>query len=354
MKKNLFIYGLIGAMALTACSKSKEEKGLEPLSCDNPQLSSEIQKTLQTVIDNNANQFVQSDARHFVDADKVMSAAKELTVSLSAAELGKDANNKQVCNSNLSITVPENIWKDIQTYAPLVNGKTDYAAHIKEQLQSNGFTMQNNVFTKPFQYTPLGSSIKAGSAASATATLGSDYDKSAIQNVAITLGNALLAYGVKDTVNVGGHLYHRADALTLIHNPGAQVKPVDQISVEAQKASAILNGQSVVTTTVNNNRTNSVENNVNGNQISARQLQEARDNNANANNNINHLWVNLDDSVRNTLRPEERKWIENKVNQCKAQAANAKSSVQSEYTYLQCETKLTNERINYLKGYSLH
>lgn len=350
MKKNLFVYGLIGALALTACSKSKEEKAIESLSCDNPQLSSEIEKTLQSVIGNNANQFVQSDARHLVDTNKVMAAAKELTVSLSAPELTKD-NNKQICNSKLNITVPENIWKEIQTNAPLINGKSDFAARFKEQLKSNGFSMNDNVFTKPFQYTPLGSSIKA---ASALANLGSDYDKSSIQNVAITIGNALLAYGVKDTVNLGGHLYNRADALRLIHNPHAQVKPIEQLSTDAQTASAILNGKAVPNTGYNIDKAKSSNNSNTTNEVSAHALQEARNNNANANNMINHLWVNLEETVRTTLRPEEQKWIANKLTQCQAQAANVKNPDQSEYIRLQCDTKLTNERINYLKGYSLH
>lgn len=359
MKKNIFICGLIGALALSACSKTKEEKGTEPLSCDNPQLSSEIHKSLQSAISSDIHQFVQRDGRHIVDIDKVLAAANELNVSFSAVELGKDSKNNSICNSQLNITVPASVWQQTQTYAPLVIGKTNFADHIKQQLESSGFTLNDNVFSKSFQYTPLGSSIKAGSATNPSTTLGSEYDKTSIQNVAVTIGNALLGYGVKDKVSIGGHIYNRDDAVKLVNNQHAQVQPETHLSQDAQTASAILNAKPVAVPVpvpvVPSNDTNakSPANNA-GNDISEHALQQARDNNVNANNFINRLWVNMDDTVRKTLRPEEHKWIAQKLSQCQTQAANAKNSAQAEYIRLQCDTKMTNERIKYLNGYSLH
>lgn len=359
MKKNIFICGLIGALALSACSKSKEEKGTEPLSCDNPQLSSEIHKSLQSAISSDIHQFVQRDGRHIVDIDKVLAAANELNVSFSAVELGKDSKNNSICNSQLNITVPASVWQQTQTYAPLVIGKTNFADHINQQLESSGFTLNDNVFSKSFQYTPLGSSIKAGSATNPSTTLGSEYDKTSIQNVAVTIGNALLGYGVKDKVSIGGHIYNRDDAVKLVNNQHAQVQPETHLSQDAQTASAILNAKPVAVPVpvpvVPSNDTNakSPANNA-GNDISEHALQQARDNNVNANNVINRLWVNMDDTVRKTLRPEEHKWIAQKLSQCQTQAANAKNSAQAEYIRLQCDTKMTNERIKYLNGYSLH
>ena len=359
MKKNIFICGLIGALALSACSKTKEEKGTEPLSCDNPQLSSEIHKSLQSAISSDIHQFVQRDGRHIVDIDKVLAAANELNVSFSAVELGKDSKNKSICNSQLNITVPASVWQQTQTYVPLVIGKTNFADHIKQQLESSGFTLNDNVFSKSFQYTPLGSSIKAGSATNPSTTLGSEYDKTSIQNVAVTIGNALLGYGVKDKVSIGGHIYNRDDAVKLVNNQHAQVQPETHLSQDAQTASAILNAKPVAVPVpvpvVPSNDTNakSPANNA-GNGISEHALQQARDNNVNANNVINRLWVNMDDTVRKTLRPEEHKWIAQKLSQCQTQAANAKNSAQAEYIRLQCDTKMTNERIKYLNGYSLH
>lgn len=359
MKKNIFICGLIGALALSACSKTKEEKGTEPLSCDNPQLSSEIHKSLQSAISSDIHQFVQRDGRHIVDIDKVLAAANELNVSFSAVELGKDSKNNSICNSQLNITVPASVWQQTQTYAPLVIGKTNFADHIKQQLESSGFTLNDNVFSKSFQYTPLGNSIKAGSATNPSTTLGSEYDKTSIQNVAVTIGNALLGYGVKDKVSIGGHIYNRDDAVKLVNNQHAQVPPETHLSQDAQTASAILNAKPVAVPVpvpvVPSNDTNakSPANNA-GNDVSEHALQQARDNNVNANNVINRLWVNMDDTVRKTLRPEEHKWIAQKLSQCQTQAANAKNSAQAEYIRLQCDTKMTNERIKYLNGYSLH
>ena len=144
-----------------------------------------------------------------------------------------------------------------------------------------------------------------------------------------------------------------------MNNQHAQVQPETHLSQDAQTASAILNAKPVAVPVpvpvVPSNDTNakSPANNA-GNDISEHALQQARDNNVNANNVINRLWVNMDDTVRKTLRPEEHKWIAQKLSQCQTQAANAKNSAQAEYIRLQCDTKMTNERIKYLNGYSLH
>ena len=83
-------------------------------------------------------------------------------------------------------------------------------------------------------------------------------------------------------------------------------------------------------------------------------MQQARDNNRNANSVINAKWHNLNDTVRNTLQQEEQKWIAQKTSQCQAKAAKAGSPAQAELIRLECDTLMINERIKYLNGYSLH
>lgn len=358
MKKNIFICSLIGALALSACTKSKEEKKTEPLSCENPQLITEIEQTLKSEINTKARLFSKNDARQFVDADKVVAAANELNVSLSSAQLSQDDQKKYLCNSKLNVTIPQAVLQQAQTNAPLLFGKTDFDTHLKQQLQASGFSINNNLISKSFQYTPLGSSITAASSASASSTLGSQYDQSSIQKLGAILSNALLSSGIKDTVKIKGHLYDRAAALALVTNPHFTITPLDQLSHDAQTASAILNGKSVSEASQNlsskDNGAKPAKDNNSSKEITSQALQEARANNQNANNVINHQWVNLEETVRTTLRPEQHKWIAQKISQCQAKAANAANPTQAEYIRLLCDTQMTNERIKYLTGYSLH
>ncbi|PIT16862.1 hypothetical protein BGI32_03345 [Snodgrassella alvi] len=354
MKKSILVYSIISVLSLAACSRDDSTSSPQ-LSCNSEQLRNQIQQTLQTGIDNNARQFAQNDSRQFVDAEKVIGASHELNIALSDGKLDKDSNGNPICSSELKITVPANIWQQIQTNAPLLFGKSDFITHLNQQLQGNEVTLHDSVFTKPVKYAPVASNTNAASATSAA----SNFDQAGIQTLGTVLGNALLPYGIKDTVVIAGHTYNRADAITLITNPNAKVSPIDQLSPTAQMASAILNGHIPAINSNNqadssNNAGKISENSSKSTEITANQLQLARDNNRNANSVINTHWRNLDDTVRKTLQQEEQKWIARKNSQCQEKAAKADTPTHAEFLRLECDTQMTNERIKYLSGYALH
>lgn len=354
MKKSVLVYSIISILSLAACSRDDSS---EKLSCNTEQIRNQIQDTLHTGIDNNARQFAQTDRRQYVDADKVISAGGELNIALSEGKLDKDGNGNPVCSSELKVTVPTNIWQQIKTNAPLLFGKTDFIARLNKQLQGNEVVLHDNEFTKPIQYSPVTINGTAASNAASATSAATNFDLAGIQTLGTVLGNALLPYGIKDIVVINGHTYKRADAIELINNPNAKVTPVDQQSQSAQMASAILNGHAAAV--INDNQANdnamsrNSENAARQGEINASQLQLARDNNRNANNVINTLWRNLDDTVRKTLQHEEQKWIANKTSQCQARGAKASSATYAEFLRLECDTQLTNERIKYLNGYTL-
>ena len=232
-------------------------------------------------------------------------------ISLAACSRDDSETSKAKLSCN-SEQLRSQIQQQIQTNAPLLFGKTDFIAHLNQQLQGNEVTLHDNVFSKPIQYAPVSDNTNAN-AASVTNSA-SKFDQTGIQTLSTVLGNALLPYGIKDTVMIAGHMYNRADAIKLITNPNAQVLPLDRLSPEAQKASDILNGHSLATES-NNQADN---NHVIQNDITTDQLQQARDNNRNANSVINAKWHNLNDTVRNTLQQEEQKWIVQKTSQCQA------------------------------------
>ncbi|WP_369011394.1 lysozyme inhibitor LprI family protein, partial [Escherichia ruysiae] len=50
---------------------------------------------------------------------------------------------------------------------------------------------------------------------------------------------------------------------------------------------------------------------------------------------------------------EQRAWIQNKIQNCQQAAAQADSPAHAEYLKLQCDTRMTRERTQYLRGYSI-
>lgn len=67
---------------------------------------------------------------------------------------------------------------------------------------------------------------------------------------------------------------------------------------------------------------------------------------------LNNVWKNLPDSARNAMKKEQVAWINEKVTKC-GQLSGIKldsANIQQKINTLQCQTKLTNERIAYLGG----
>ena len=68
-------------LLLAACGK-KEQPQPEDLACGDPAVIQNIQNSLQQAVKGQARTFAKNDTRGFVDADKVIAAASELTITL--------------------------------------------------------------------------------------------------------------------------------------------------------------------------------------------------------------------------------------------------------------------------------
>ena len=51
---------------------------------------------------------------------------------------------------------------------------------------------------------------------------------------------------------------------------------------------------------------------------------------------------------------EQRGWETKKQQSCRAAAARGADKADSQYLQLQCDTRMTRERVQYLKGYSIN
>ncbi|WP_197457504.1 lysozyme inhibitor LprI family protein [Snodgrassella sp. CFCC 13594] len=333
MMKPFIIGGSLAiAMVLAACSDKKPEA--PQLTCDNPALVQTLQQQIQQTIGNNARQFAQTDARQFVDGDKVIAAASQLGVSIQNAQLDSNTANP-ACSAQLNVAIPTSVWQTTQANAPLLLGKRDWLATITQQLNGSGITLAGNTFSQTIHYAPIPMAASAALSASAPSA---GLQGMGIETLSGILANALLPYGIKDMVVINGQVYNRTDAIAMTLNP--QSAP---LSPDAQMASAILNGAAAEAVAPPTQA-----------DFSGTDLQDARDNNRNATGQLNQAWHSLDDTIRQELQNDQRKWVGKKTTQCQKEAAKAETTLQAEYLRLKCDTRLTNQRIDYLKGYSIH
>lgn len=333
MKFRLTLCALAALSGLAACS---DKKTAEPqLTCNNAAVLPGIQQQFLQNIGDNARRFMQNDSRGFVDADKVIAAATQLEVNLAEPQLTPTGTPD--CAAKLSVTVPEAIWQQAQSNSPLLFSQIGLLQSVGRQLKGTSIQLSGNVFSQTIHYAP--SNLAAAASASSHAQTGLSGD--GVAALSGVLANALLPYGVKDMVMIDGKVYTRADALTLINNPQAQAQPV--LSPEAAAASAILNNGGEPANTEAAKPA-----------FSAADLQDARDNNRNANSQMTQVWRNLDDMVRKELQGEQQKWTARKATKCQKEAAKADTTLQAEFLRLQCDTRIVNQRIEYLRGYSIH
>ena len=330
MNYRILLAATLGALALGACSK--DQPAAAALNCNDPAMATAVQQQLQQAITQSARQFAQTDSRQFIDADKIIAAASQLSVNLADAK-EDSSGSKAMCSAQLNITVAADTWQQAQANTPILYPQQQLAAILQGQITGSNVQINGSTFSQPLRYLP------AAPAASGSGTL--EIEAPGVAQLSHILTNALLPYGVKDTLIINGKAYSRTEALNVINNPNAE--PVETLSPEAAMASAILNGAGLPPQDTPPAQETAP---------SANELQQAQDNNRNANNSINQLWRNMDDMVRGELHSEQQQWVSRKERQCSEAAAKG-SGAQADYLRLQCDTRLTNERINYLRGFSV-
>jgi len=86
--------------------------------------------------------------------------------------------------------------------------------------------------------------------------------------------------------------------------------------------------------------------------LSQSSLSSAQSAYAYADRELNAVWKELPDSVRNSMKKEQVSWVNNKVAKCGniPDRKSATINVQQQVSIYQCQTKMTQERISYLTG----
>jgi hypothetical protein len=359
--KQTAIAALCAALALNACSKnetpppaaSAASAVANNTSCEMPALNSQVKQILQDTIGNNAKRL--ANANDYIDADKLIALAAQLNVTTSNAQAGQ---MPETCQAQVAIAIPENLIKQAQTNAPLLQSEAPQDIISRHLTGGNG-TFSNHTLSFPLNY-----AVKNNQFAP------TDNNLTGAANL---LADALAAYGVKDTLNVNGKNVSRAEALKLLKQkdqpkaeeasiPAPQaVPPIDNIpeppkpedlrkAVPAPKTDALDNSASAPAKPQPEKLTPPVEKQ---NNVSDKELNAAREANGKADQSIKSAWRKIDPQVQQDLVDEQREWESKKRANCRNAAAKGKSATESQYLQLQCDTRMTRERVQYLKGYSI-
>lgn len=343
MYKKLLTFTVIAA-SLAACGDDKPKQNT-PLACNDPAVLQNVRTLIQDTIKQKARHYSQHDNRQYVDADKVIAAGSELNITLENAAATTETHS--VCSAQLSITVPYAVLQTAHSNLPLIYGKEDSNSILQRYVGSGKTAYNGNgVFTQTLRYKAMpgdgGVSI----------SLIDD-----LNNPADAVSALLLPYGVKNHVLIDGKPVAREEALKQLSNEAANSEESQPLSendpqsiLENNSASSVFDfsplpeQQAETITPADAERSPG---------LSEFEVDQARNSHDSADREINRIWNNLDQTVRKELLNEQRDWISQKNNSCRQAAARAGDSQQAEYLQLQCSTRMTRERIQYLKGYSI-
>lgn len=334
--------GVLCTAALAACGDDKPQAAQQP-DCADPAVTQTAQSYLQQLVKDQARQFAAADQRGFVDADKVVAAAADMVVRLE--QPAADTQGAQgVCQGRLTITLPANAVMSAQTNAPLLYGDVPLAQIVAQRLSGSSVQHDGNgVFSQTLRYTP-----QKGSDGQLMLT----YADNTLPAAANAVAAALLPYGVKDILVVNGQTMSREDALHRVQQ-GAQVEVLDELPPQQDVLGEFIASQASAgempaeVLAPGRSQPQDVP-------FDAADLDQAKAANSQAREEINAQWERMDKAVQQGLLEEQRAWIRKRDDSCRQAAAPAGSELQAEYLYLQCGTRMTRERIQYLKGYSIN
>lgn len=336
---------MIAAALLAACGEdgAKQEAQTE-LACNAPSVVQGIHSDIQKIIRQEARSFARSDSRNFVDADKIIAAATQLDITLEDAKTVREGN-KFVCSAGLKIVIPSEIAKTAEANSPLIYSNSSIAEIIEHKVMGSNLRYADNSFATNILYTP----DKEG---------GLSFEDNVIATTAQTLSAALLPYGVKSIVLIDGKAVSKEDAVRmssgagfaeppeaepediLDNNAASQTEgiPQDLIGIDAHPE--ILNPRG--------------DDDAQKSNFSFSDLENARMQNRQAESEIVGVWNGMERGVQQRMEEEQRGWLRSKQQNCRQAASGADNPAQAEYRQLQCDTRMTRERAQYLRGYSIN
>ncbi|PSJ79938.1 lysozyme inhibitor LprI family protein [Neisseria iguanae] len=334
----------LSAGLLAACGDdSTKQNTTADLVCTDPVIVQSVRNTIQDIIKQEARAFARNDSRQFVDADKIIAAGSLLDITLEDAQTIREGN-KTLCSAGLRIVIPTDIANSAATNSPLIYGNTTIREIIEQKITGSILSYSGNSFTTTIHYTPK-------------KTDGVSLEDNAVTLTAQTLYAALLPYGVKSIVMIDGKAVSKEEALrpntTESFDEPPEADPEDILENNAASQSdgvpQDLIGLDSHTEIISPNTDHSSQNS----SFSINDLENARAQNRQAEAEINGVWNSMEHGVQQGMLDEQRSWIQSKSQNCLQAAAPADNPAQAEYLQLQCDTRMTRERTQYLRGFTI-
>ncbi len=347
MKKSLIALALSSLTLLSACSDEADKKAAAA-NCGDPAVLQSVRDNLMQTIKQEARLFAQKDGRQFIDADKVIAAGSDLNITLNNAK--PDGN---ACHATLTIQVPDTIWQAAKENTPFVYDRQEFDTVVRQRAEAAKLNYNSSgTFTQTLNY----------ALTSANNSLNVAYNDSNLTTAAQTVTTALLPYGVKSMLMLNGKAVSKEDALKQLGTPTTAAEPAAASEtivagknpkdiLENNTASSVFTPLPASAPRAENLVPRTSDAPVSN--ISPAELEQARSRNSQADGDINQTWNHLDQTVQKELLNEQRDWIYSKNSSCHAAAARTDNAEEAEYLQLQCDTRMTRERIQYLKGYSI-
>ena len=338
MHKKLLAFPLI-ALMLAACGKEEPKQALE---CGNPAAIQSIRNQIQETIKREARSFVRADSRQFVDADKIIAAGSELNIVLdNPQEITED--NKSLCSADLKIQIPAEVLRTADANSPLIYSNTGLTEMLQQKIMGSNLSFENNTFSTSVRYTP---DPKVGTVS---------LEDNTVTMTAQTLSSLLLPYGVKSIVMIDGKAVSKEEAIKILQSKAAEEPPVAKAedileNNVASQASGVPPAAGLETEILRPDGEEKQEQP----SFSQSDLDNARSQNHQAEAEIKGVWDGMERTVQQEMLAEQRAWIQTKNQNCQQAAARADSPAQNEYLKLQCDTRMTRERTQYLRGYSIN
>lgn len=334
----------LATVLLAACGdESNKQDAATELACNAPVVVQNIRNSIQDIIKQEARAFARNDSRQFVDADKIIAAGSQLDITLEDAQTVREGN-QTLCSAGLRIIIPTEIANSAAANSPLIYGSTGVGEIIKQKIMGSNLSYSGNSFTTTIRYTP-------------GKTDGVDFEDNVVTATAQTVSAALLPYGIKSIVMIDGKAVSKEDAVRMSTSESFSEPPeADPEDILENNAASQYEGipQDLIgldtdTEIMSPNSDNSAQNP----SFSANDLENARAQNRRAEAEINGVWNSMERGVQQGILDEQRGWIQSKSQNCLQAAAGADNPAQAEYLQLQCDTRMTRERTQYLRGFTI-
>lgn len=335
------------ALAAAACSREPAVN----LHCEaGEKLGNALRQEWTQQAINIVRQTAAHDVRQFLDASKAEAAIVSLTINYSQPQAHP---TQQVCQTQMHIHIPDLLWQGAKVNAPLWGGATPEES-FQQRLMGSMVRWEKPQLILPVSYVPQGDDLVFRDTDWSVAT-------KAVMSVAAP-------YAMRDVLNINGTVMTRIQALQQLSQPASDlagvVAPTPAVVQEIQEVQAIDDTNLPVLPTQSHQEIIKTQSQEQAIEIIKPEdktapafhpddLHEARRLHAQAEQALKQTWQQIDPEIRQMLHTEQQQWEQQKAQDCRRTTSKSQTQNQSDYLYAQCDTRMTRERVQYLRGYGL-